>query len=77
MVGKGRQSRVEIAAFHGGEYPKINKKNLRWIFSKNDEEILAIQSTMSYHMCDQRVKKRQNFFWKKDEKNPSNCPLCN
>jgi hypothetical protein len=25
MVGKGRNSRNEIAAFHGGDYPHLNK----------------------------------------------------
>jgi hypothetical protein len=25
MVGKDRNSRIEIAAFHGGDYPHLNK----------------------------------------------------
>jgi hypothetical protein len=46
MVGRGRPSRIEIAEFHGGDYAKLNDINLRWIFSKNQEEILKY---MAHH----------------------------
>jgi hypothetical protein len=42
MVRTGRPSRIEIAELYGENYPNLNKINMRWIFSKNEEEILKL-----------------------------------